>query len=102
MLEDRYKAVAFRTRDEIARRYPDRDLARGGYQDAGDRLDIETEGAWVVQGLERRDPADDALVVVDCPHRQANRGGQRREGVISRALSSRFFKLPTSMVELRR
>ena len=35
MLEDRYKAVAFRTRAEIARRYPDRDLVRGGYQDAG-------------------------------------------------------------------
>ncbi len=65
MLADRYEAKVFRTRDEIQRLRPGADSQRSGLQIAGDALDVETGGEWVVAGAQRREYADDAIVVVD-------------------------------------
>jgi len=65
MLADRYGAQVFRTRDEIRRLRPGADAERSGLQVAGDGLDVETGGEWVVAGVQRREYGDDAMVVVD-------------------------------------
>jgi adenylosuccinate synthase len=65
MLAGRYGAAMFRSREEIQRLRPGVVPDRSGLQVAGDDLDDETTGGWVVAGVQRREYADDALIVVD-------------------------------------
>lgn len=67
-LRDRYGARVIKTRELIAELLPHVDQTRRELQEAGDRLDRETAGTWIVQAIARLAPQE-PFVVVDAVRR---------------------------------
>lgn len=67
LLAERFGTVPFRTKDLIRELAPRIEDERGAMQAYGERLDRQTRGAWVRDGLTRRvkELPEDAVLVVD-------------------------------------